>query len=203
MFIHVVWITDNEAGFVPEMYDCSCSSTMLRRSAPCCWQLTLAWCQVNTDCAFLWYWTPVTGSVSQPEVPAYGRKTKWNGAFTSGKSSVIPVELNGQKIEKRHMLAYKTSKSLCPFSCLSFRAASGENRPVRRGKQGECCVDNPWEEVVVLFCWGSRKGSETRPVRPVPTDKQDNSALCQGEMVEMCFSHLPLVGQKPHFFSLS
>lgn len=53
--------------FVPEMYDCSCSSTMLRRSAPCCWQLFLAWLQVSTDCAFLWYWTPVTGSVSQPE----------------------------------------------------------------------------------------------------------------------------------------
>lgn len=55
---------------VPEMYDCSCSSTMLSSSAPCCWQLFRAWDQLNTDCVFLWYWTPVTGSVSQPEVPA-------------------------------------------------------------------------------------------------------------------------------------
>lgn len=54
----------------PEINDCSCSSTMLSSSAPCCWQLFRAWCQLNIDCAFLWYWTPVTGSVSQPEVPA-------------------------------------------------------------------------------------------------------------------------------------
>lgn len=52
--------------FIPEMYDCSCSSTMLRRSAPCCLQLILAWCHVRAACVFLWYWTPVTGSVSQP-----------------------------------------------------------------------------------------------------------------------------------------
>lgn len=55
--------------FIPEMYDCSCSSTMLRRSAPCCWQLILAWCHVRVACVFLWYWTLVTGSVSQPKDP--------------------------------------------------------------------------------------------------------------------------------------
>lgn len=63
---------------VPVMYACSCSSTMLRRSAPCCWQLFLAWCHVSTACVFLWYWTPVTGSVSQPKDATLQKKfTSW------------------------------------------------------------------------------------------------------------------------------
>src|SRR4029434_9181488 len=53
------------------MYVCSCSSTMLSKSAPCWWQLARAWCQVRTACVFLWYKTPVTGSSSQPVEPTH------------------------------------------------------------------------------------------------------------------------------------